>query len=353
MPNYKDVIVDTLVSPNNFNEDLTSFKKIVIEDKIERISYEDWKHMMKLVKQGCSILLSLYSNDTLAIGSIQEPEKFYDIKTHSFARFLRNRYFYNIETSSKDDSNNNSKKENKKEKKEEKSMMNKFNFNFGPCTNKDNVKVSMYGLAVKNSLGVWVSYNPQTGELVDVDCFNFDGANFLFKMPVAVKDIAVGDVIMHNKVPMFVLSVDNGIFVVDPKVGEEKKILPTTNMFGFNFVTKVISLFNTFGKAPTSDNPFGNLLPFMLMSDEGNAKLDPMMLMLMLNSGNMSMGTDMFSNPMMLYFLMNGESNDNNKMLPLMMMMNQQQTNLNMYHQMDQNTQHQCKGNCANCHQDA
>lgn len=204
-------------------------------------------------------------------------------------------------------------------KKEEENTMKGFNFDFGPCTN-DNVKMSMYGLAVQNNAGVWVSYNAKSGELIDVDILNFDGRKFMFKMPVAIKDIKVGDIVVHNRIPMFVIGVDNGIVAVDPRAGEEKKIIPTTNMFGFNFVTKVVSMFNAVGQAPTPDAPFGNMLPFMLMSED-NKDIDPMMLMLMMNGGNTT-GFDM-SNPMMLYFLM-GKDGKSNDMLPLMFMMNQQ-----------------------------
>lgn len=68
--------------------------------------------------------------------------------------------------------------------------MKAFNFDFGPCTT-DNIRMSMYGLAVKNANGTWVSYNPESKEIIDVDIFNFDGGKFLYKMPVAIKDIAL------------------------------------------------------------------------------------------------------------------------------------------------------------------
>lgn len=37
-------------------------------------------------------------------------------------------------------------------------------------------------------------------------------------------------------------------------------------MFGFNFVTKVVSLMNFNAAQPSAENPFGNLMPFMMMS---------------------------------------------------------------------------------------
>lgn len=203
--------------------------------------------------------------------------------------------------------------------KEKDSMMKGFNFDFGPCTG-DNVRMSMYGLAVKNGNGEWVSYNASTKQIVNVDILNFDGRKFMFKMPVAIKDIAVGDIVIHNKVPMFVIGVgeENGaVIAVDVRAGEEKKILPTTSPFGFNFVTKVVSMFTAFENTPTPDAPFGNFLPFMLMGEDGASDIDPLMIVMMMQNG----GANAFSNPMMMYFLCGDKMKDN--MLPLMMMMNQ------------------------------
>ena len=200
----------------------------------------------------------------------------------------------------------------------EKTKMKGFNFDFGPCTN-DQVRMSMYGLAIKNASGEWVSYND--GQVVNVDVLNFDGAKYMFKMPVAVKDIAVGDIVIHNRVPMFVESIENGIHVVDIRAGEKKEILPTTNMFGFNFVTKIVSMFNAFQSSPTPDQPFGNMLPFLMLNGEDGKSMDSdTMLMFMMMQGQNG-SANMFSNPMMLYFLMKDKGNSD--MLPLMFMMNQ------------------------------
>lgn len=201
--------------------------------------------------------------------------------------------------------------------------MKAFNFDFGPCTT-DNIRMSMYGLAVKNANGTWVSYNPESKEIIDVDIFNFDGGKFLYKMPVAIKDIAPGMVIVHNRKAMFVIEVgDSGITVVDPQAGEEKKILPTKNCFNFNFYTRVVSLFDSFMKspenAPSVENPFGNMLPFLMMS-ENSGEFD-MNAMLMLSMMGGQSGMDFSKNPMMMYFLMKDSKNADD-LLPLMFMGN-------------------------------
>ena len=200
----------------------------------------------------------------------------------------------------------------------EKDSMKGFNFNFGPCTG-DNIKMSVYGLAIQNINGEWVSYDTKSGQIMNVDLLNFDGRKFMFKMPVAIKDIAKGDIVIHNKVPMFVLDIkDGGVIAIDVRAGEEKKILPTNSPFGFNFVTKVVSMFNAFNGAPTPDAPFGNFLPFMMM-DEGN-EIDPFVMCMMIQNMNNAQYNNMFSNPMMMYFLMKDGGVDKDFMLPMLMM---------------------------------
>lgn len=197
--------------------------------------------------------------------------------------------------------------------------MKAFNFDFGPCTT-DNIRMSMYGLAVKNTNGTWVSYNPESKEIIDVDIFNFDGGKFLYKMPVAIKDVKVGDIVIHNRKAMFVIEVaETGMTAIDPQAGEEKKILLTKSPFGFNFATKVVSLFNMTSDAPTPDAPFGNMLPFLMMS-ENSGEFD-MNTMLMLSMMGGQGGMDFSKNPMMMYFLMKDSKNADD-LLPLMFMGN-------------------------------
>ena len=215
-----------------------------------------------------------------------------------------------------DDLCKNCKNYEKKDNKEKENKMKGFNFDFGKITN-DSIRMSMYGMAVKNASGIWTAYDKNTGDLMDVDVFNFDGSNFLFKMPVAIKDIAVGDVIIHARKPMFVISKTEAgdLIAIDPVAGEKKTIMPSKNMFGFNFAIKVVSLFdNLMGQTPTSENPFGNMWMLMLMDDKSDMKdmLVPMMLM---NQANGSTNT---FNPMML-MLMNGDDMKD-MAIPLMLM---------------------------------
>lgn len=197
------------------------------------------------------------------------------------------------------------------EERKENGKMFGLNFDFGSCEH-DNVKMSMYGLAVKNASGEWVSYDRATGNIINVDILNFDGGKYLYKMPVALKDVQAGDVILHARKPMFVSEVVDGkIIAADPFAGEEKIVLPTKNCFGFDFATKIVNMFEGMTGGASAAAPFGNMLPLLMMGD--GKDVDPMVMM-------MAMGGQMdMSNPMMMYALMSkdGKTND---LLPFLMM---------------------------------
>ena len=202
--------------------------------------------------------------------------------------------------------NNNDKKEN--------STMKGFNFDFGPM-NGNAVRMSIYGLAVKNKTGSWVAYDAKNGEIMDVDVFNFDGSKFMYRMPVAINDVAVGDVIVHMSVPMFVVGKSEdgkAVYAVDPVAGERKEIMLTKSPFGFNFVTKVVNFLGNAFNADAS-NPFGNLGLMMMLSEDNKGMSDMLPFMLMANGGNAN-GFDL-SNPMVMYMMCKDGAGD----LPMML----------------------------------
>lgn len=199
--------------------------------------------------------------------------------------------------------------------KNEKENKNMFNFDFGPCG--DTVRLSMYGIAVKNVNGNYVSYDKKNDEIIDVDILNFEGGKYCYKIPVSIDSIVVGDTIIHAKKPMFVVGKnDSNLVVVDVVAGEEKSIIPTRNMFGFDYATKVVSVIDSFGGlSANKDNPFGNMLPLLLLGDNKSGNISDMLLPLMLMGGNGAV--DFTKNPMMLYLLMNDKSKSID---PLMLM---------------------------------
>lgn len=205
-------------------------------------------------------------------------------------------------------------------KKEDKKMK-MFNFDFGPIKDNDAIRMSPYGLAVKNVNGTYQAYDKKNGEIMDVDIFNFKADNMFFKIPVAIDAIEAGDVIIFNRRPCFVFgfSEQGDVIAIDIAMGEKKTILPSKSPFGFNYITKIVSLVDNMfgGEAPSAENPFGNILPFMLMNED-NSSMKDMLPMMMLMNGNAGGTMD----PMMLYFMMKADKGDTDSMLPFLLMMN-------------------------------
>ena len=202
---------------------------------------------------------------------------------------------------------------NNKEKDDKKKMAE--NFSFGPYST-SSIRISPYGMAIKNKAGKWISYNKEKNRLIDVDVINvnIDASKIFYKIPQAISTVKPGDIILHNDSPVFVEMVQDGRFtVINPYEGTEITILPAQSPFGFDYVTTIISLTDYMPKAD-EQNPFGNLLPFMLMGKDNNN----LALMFMM-SGN-------FKNldPMMVALMCSG-SNDISGLL-LMNMMNQKNT---------------------------
>lgn len=194
------------------------------------------------------------------------------------------------------------------------------NLEFGPV---NNYHLSHLGIALQNAAGEIVSYDKQKNEIVNVDLIDFDAKGMIYAMPCAIKDVHVGDVIRHtNGNAVFVVSTDGGIHVVDVAAGEKKEILPTKSMFGFNFVTKIVTLIDFSGLSASEDQPFGNLLPLMLLGDRkgGSGMKDMLPLMLLMGGNGSALGGLDMSNPLMLMALMGGS--EGNDFFPIMMAMN-------------------------------
>jgi hypothetical protein len=189
------------------------------------------------------------------------------------------------------------------------------NLNFGAVKG---AHFSHLGVAVRNAEGTYVSYDKTKGEIVNVDLIDFQSDNMLYSIPVALKDIAVGDVVVHNGSAVFVTGKQgNDITVVDVSKGEKKTILPTKSMFGFDFVNKYVSLIDFSGVGASADAPFGNLLPMMMLANADGASRDSFLPLMLMSQGN---GSFDMSNPLMLYALMgNGGSESKDFFLAMML----------------------------------
>lgn len=208
-------------------------------------------------------------------------------------------------------------------KKESNNMKKIFGTYFGKF-NTNSLAMSIYGMAVKDATGRYVTY--KDGEIIDVSEFLIPNMNYFFAMPIAITEIRVRDIILHQDKPMMCINGndDGSIRAIDFTTSEIKDIMPKKNPFGFNFVTKVVCPFgeNSFmmdGFGADSSNPFGNMLPMMMLMDDKDGtkdKTDMMMMAMMMSGGHL----DLASNPMLMYMMMSdGESAIDPMMLMLMM----------------------------------
>ena len=185
------------------------------------------------------------------------------------------------------------------------------NMKFG-LFNSQSVKYSFNGIAFKTSDGDYVTYN---------DDFTFTNVADMiidmpiFAMPVSREQISVGDVIRHNDTWVIVNEVsDTEIKVAKPWTKEIVTVIPETSIFGFSFYTKIMNPFEGLGKEANADNPFGNILPFLMMQNDGSDSMNPMMMAMMFSGGKIDM-----SNPMMMYMMMSQNKEIDPMMIMLMM----------------------------------
>ena len=183
------------------------------------------------------------------------------------------------------------------------------NMKFG-LFNSQSVKYSFNGIAFKTSDGDYVTYN---------DDFTFTNVADMiidmpiFAMPVSREQISVGDVIRHNDTWVIVNEVsDTEIKVAKPWTKEIVTVIPETSIFGFSFYTKIMNPFEGLGKEANADNPFGNILPFLMMQNDGSDSMNPMMMAMIFCGGKIDM-----SNLMMMYMMMS----QNKEIDPMMMML--------------------------------
>ena len=189
---------------------------------------------------------------------------------------------------------------------------------FGPYKNKD-VRLSMQGMAVKTPEGRYNVYNAQTGALTDVTGFLMDDfGDVFYAIPVAQKDIKVGDVILHNKAPVIVTQIGaTMISVLDPSRGEEVKKVPAKSFFGFDFYSKIINAMEGLMGTANADQPFG-MLPMLMLMNDNSGDGDSMMKMVMM-AQMMGGATTGQMNPMLMIALMGDKSGDNSMMKYFMM----------------------------------
>lgn len=190
-------------------------------------------------------------------------------------------------------------------------------FQFGRISNTQ-VKMSMNGIAFKDKEHGWVAFDNE-GSAIDVTGLVFD-LPLMYCMPVAVKDVQIGDYIRHNDCWVKVMDENErgNLVCLNPWSHEEVVVMPVKSPFGFDFVTKLMCLAEDMfqGSDASAQLPFGSMLPLMLMMHKESNSNSMLPLVLMMQNSN---SKKMFDNPMMLMLLMSDKNDFNNDlMLPLM-----------------------------------
>jgi len=230
-----------------------------------------------------------------------------------------------------------------KEKDDEKMIKNNLFKEFGPITD-DSVTLTLSGqIAVKINENEYMRYNTETKTMENqMDLVIKEASELIYIMPV--NSVEIGDIIKNKESYYQILEIEpsGNLKTVKIKDGSKKTMIKETNILGFSFYYKVISLFSGDGMNNKTSNGIdpmmlmmlsdkeednendNNLLPLMLMSNINNQSdnknaMNPMMLMMMLkNKGKNSNGFNM--KDFMMMQMMSGGIN-NQQLNPMMLMM--------------------------------
>lgn len=208
---------------------------------------------------------------------------------------------------------------NEKNKEENNMDMKKImgDFKFGKVENTSVIKYSFKGIAFKTKDGTYNVYN-EDDTLTNVSDMVLDIPTFA--IPVSKKKLVKGDIILHpsDRTPLVVKeNAQTAIIAVDPITNEVKTFAPKKSVFGFDFYTKITTPMDMLGgAAATEDEPFGNMLPFLMFGD-GEVDVSTLLMFNMMNRKDKK-GINKLD-PLTLMMMSDKKSGD--KFDPLMLMM--------------------------------
>ena len=122
-------------------------------------------------------------------------------------------------------------------------------------------------IAVKTSTG-YKTYNEKTGNLTDCSNFVVDIADDFF-MLMPTRKLKVGDIVMINGKPMYVLEVKgkNRVEVMSYEDASIKTVIPERHaLLGRKFYGKIVSLIGSGFMSKSKGGFFKNMLKFKMMS---------------------------------------------------------------------------------------
>lgn len=186
---------------------------------------------------------------------------------------------------------------------------------FGFVTTGD-IKLSTYGVAVRNTSNEYVSYDTSNDEIVNVNGLTFDIDHAIMKMPVTVDNLSAGDYILFNNNVIVVKSVaGTSVKGINLRTQSNTTVKYAKSPFGLNYMTKLVTLFNLNG---TQNDTGAMMLPLLLSDDFKNSD---MMTVLALG-GFMGGQTNM--NPMMMAMMLGDDDSISMKDIMMISMMSGQ-----------------------------
>lgn len=279
-------------------------KEINGEDIFEGVNYSFWHYILKY---------TLYNENTIT----------YDVSEDKWETMVRNtpvtssasieinketseRERVEIQAFKKRFEELRDKVENSRRKNSMNNIFKNINFQFGEIKT-DQIKYSFNGIAFKNVDGTYSTYDINTNTLTNVSDLIMDIP--IYVMPAAIKDIKIGDIVIHKGIVYVIKEVkEEGFTAIQPNAGTMATLIPEKSIFGFDYMSRVMNVF-AFSQA-SAENPFGNMLPFFVMNKESN---DNTLALMMMMQGNqdfdkllpfMLMGKENI-NPMTIMMLMN------------------------------------------------
>lgn len=124
------------------------------------------------------------------------------------------------------------------------------NLKFGKLSN-GTIKYSSNGIAFQSSDGSYVTFNDDL-TFTNVSDMVMDIP--VYVMPVAFNQIEIGDIIIQNEQPVIIREIkSNEIEVIKPFSREIVSIVPEKSIFGFDYYSKVLNVFEGLGSAAATN----------------------------------------------------------------------------------------------------
>lgn len=200
-------------------------------------------------------------------------------------------------------------------KKEDNSMKMNMNEIFGGHIGRYSnchIKYSPKGLAFLTDNDSYVVYDVDTLAATDVANLVMDVPTY--GIPVALKDLKKGDIVIYNEVYYLVRAVtDTHISAIHVKRGIIENLIPKTSIFGFSFYIKIVTPMENFKLDPS--NPFNSILPFLLFEDgDDSNSMNDIIMMSMMSGGTVN-------SSILPLMMMNKDGGDKTDLLMMIMLM--------------------------------